>query len=285
MDLSTYKENSINAMKSLNEAIDVANTDEIIGSIVEQKMIASLAYQIAEVSPVHGPTAANFALVFQDNKVKLLRGEIGIVNNDPEDTGLTLEAVQDLINQFGKDAYQYIGNIFGGISAENENTSLLSLMDSSATAGTNITLSDPKNAETILFEAQQEIAESVIKINSKYYRSLDGFAVVPLKVAGAVIASPNIYVDSENTAGLYLGKNNKIKYYLNPDITSNTCYVGINSTLKGNSSIIMSPYQHTVITASDYETSNVKVFNVNRYAMTYSEMASIDPMLYKFEIN
>ena len=276
----TSKEHSL-----VNESIDVAFTDEIVNAVIEQKQYSSLAYSICEVSPLHGPTGATFALVYDNGKVKLLRGEVIVEDDAIEDTGFTVEAIQDMLSQFGKDAYQYIGKSFGGVSAIKENTKLIQKMSTIAQVAPNLVLTDPKNAETTIFEIQQKVAEIVLTINSASFKSLDSFVVLPLEAAASMLAVSNRLPENKTERGLYLGSNSRTKFYLNPDVTSTECFVGINSKVPGLSSLIMSPYHHAIKTVVDPDSGNEKFFNYNRYAITESKLSEREKMLFKFEIN
>jgi hypothetical protein len=283
MNLDSYKKNSI-AAQALNEEIAVVDTDEIISAIIEQKALSSLAYQISEVSPIHGPTGATFALVYQNGKVKLLRGEVVVEMDVVEDTGFTVEAYEDLKTQFGKDVADYVGRAFASVSSVKENLKLMQTLTALSTPFGSLTFTDAGNSESILFETQQKVAEAVIKINDTYFRSLDAFAIVPAKAAAAVLASSNWTMGSKDASGLFLGNSGRTKYYLNPDKTSTKVFVGVKSDLPGNSSMILSPYQHAITTAADFETGETNLFNINRYAITQSKISDIAPMLYSFDI-
>ena len=287
MNLNSYIKNSQDAqrLQVLTEDIGVASIDGIISAVIEQKRLSSLAYQICEVAPIHGPRGGTFALVYQNKKIQVLRGEVAIEEDAIEDTGFTIEAFQDLQSQFGMDMPDYVGRAFGGISCVHENEKLLSVLEANSTTDGTITLSNPGNPETVLFETSQKIAMLVIKINAKYYRSLDSFAILPNTVAAAVLASSNWTLASKDASGLFLGNTGRTKFYLNPDPTATKVYVGIKSDIPGNSSLILSPYQHLILTATNPETASTNMFNINRYAITPSKMAVVDPMLYSFEIN
>jgi len=291
MNIDFLKEQS----KLITEEINVANTDDIINAVIEQKQYNSLAYQIAEVSPIYGPTAATFALVYIDDpafpgkkKIALLRGEVQVEDDPIEDTGFTVEAVQDLQSQFGKSANEFIGKSFGGVSAVNENKKLIQKMSTFATASPNLVLSDPSNAETATFEIQQKVAEIVLLINQNSFKSLDSFVILTPKAAASMLAISNRLPNNQDERGLFLGANSRTKFYLNPDVTSTECFVGIHSEIPGQSSLIMSPYHHALKTATDPETGQEKIFNFNRYAITESKLSTSTPadkMLYKFSIS
>lgn len=290
MNLEYLKEHSIELTKQLNEEIDIANTDEIVGNIIEMKFYNSLAYQICELAPIHGPTGHNYALIYdKDNHKLILTSDNVIVQDDDlEKTGITLEAMQDMYNTFGKSASKFLAKAFAGISAQNENNTLLSTLSTLSTAVSDLTLTTSSNAESMTFEIEQKVSELIININGSSYKSLDGFVVVPKKGAAAVMNILNSVVsqfnNNGNSGGLYLGNSGRTKYYLNPDLTSTECYVGINSEIPGMSSLIISPYQHSIIGVKSPDTGNINMFNVNRYAITESAMSKQEKMLYKFNI-
>jgi len=283
MNIDYLKENSIK-LSNLSESIEVADTDEIVNTVIERKQHSSLAYQICEVSPIHGPTGATFALAYIGGKFKLLRGEVVVEDDALENTGFTVEAMQDLQSQFGKSANAFIGRAFGGVSNTKENIKLLEKMDLFASLSTDLVLTDSGNAETSIFEIQQKVAEIVLLINSQSFKSLDSFVVLPLKAAASMLAVSNRLPDNQKERGLYLGSNSRTKFYLNPDMTSTTAYVGINSEVPGQSSMIISPYHHAIKTGVNPETGENTVFNFNRYAITESRLSVLEKMIYKFEI-
>lgn len=383
--LNILKKNSIALEEGITSA-DIADSDEIVSAIISQKYIDSLAYQICDVQPIHGPTGSTFAVKYGgaitavkqlntitvgsvldstlytvtingtafdytsgvgateaqivtglvtainlgaepvtavDNTTNLTieadvagtpftiavtanltntettanvvakvtrtivdKNNVSVENDAITNTGFTLEAIQDMQNEFGKDAIDFIGRAFSGVSASAENTKLIAKMNAIAKDKGTLTLSAPANAETVFFEVAQKVSESIIEINSKHYRSMDAFVVLPLKAASAVMGLGVYFNDSiDNEAGLFLGKIRRTKYYINPDPTSTTAYVGINGTAPGTSSLIFSPYQHALMTAVDPDTGNTNVFNVNRYAITENAMSEVDDeMLHKFTV-
>jgi len=276
---------AITKASNINEAIEVAQTDQIINAVIEMKEYGSLAYQIGEVSPIYGPTAGTFALVYKNGKLQLLRGEVQVKEDGIEKTGLTMEAIQDLYSQYGKSATEYIAKIFGGISNMNENIELISRLSTWSTSTPALTLTDSKNAETSAFEIQQKTAELVLEINSTSFKSLDSFVILPKKYAASFLAVSNRLPDNKKEKGLFLGDNSRTRFYLNPDVNSTEAFVGISSEIPGQSSIIISPYHHAIISAVNPDDGETQLFNFNRYAITQSRLSEDQPMLYKFEIN
>lgn len=280
-----------NISKQLNETIqssDIEQTDSIISAVIDQKFIDSLAYQICDIQPIYGPTGGQFSVQYDrtNKKTTVIRTPVAVHDDSIEDTGFTLEAMQDMQRQYGKDIVGFISKAFAGISAFNENTYLLDLLDTASEDQTDLTLSTPSNAQTVLFEISQKIGESIMKMNSKNYRTLDTFVILPSVAAASIISLGTYFsLDADGGNGLYLGRQGRIKYYMNPDPESTTAYVGLHSSTPGLSSLILSPYQHTLITAIDPDSGERKIFMVNRYAMTENSLSVTgNKMLHKFEI-
>ncbi len=283
MNIEYLKENSIKH-SDLLENISVAYTDEIINTVIERKEHSSLAYQVCEVSPIHGPSGGTFALIYTDGKFKLHRGNVTVEKDNLEDTGFTLEAMQDLHTTYGKSANEFIGRAFSGVSNKNENTKLISKINSFAGIASDLVLKEPDNSEVTMLAIQQKVAEVVLKINSSSFKSLDSFAILPLKLSAVILAMSNRLPKNDEEKGLFLGTNSRTKYYLNPINDNNDIYVGIKSEIPGQSSIILSPYHHSIKTAINPETGQNTIFNFNRYAITESRLSQLEKMIYKITV-
>ena len=374
---------------SLNEEItvgDIADTDEIVSAIIDQKQLDSLALQICDIQPMHGPTGAAFAVMYTphaeivaqaqvdtvvptvlnstlytvtingtifdytsdidatateivgglvtaitgvgvtgtnvgdeliltadvagtpftvstsaelsastttpnivgapaETKTVVKRTSITVEDDAAIDTGFTLESIQDMQAQFGKSAIGFISKTFGGLSSQSENVKLISKLSGWAVASTALTLSNAASSESNVMEISQKVAELIVKMNGKNYRTLDSFVILPQVGAASFLALSSYFTDTQTESGLFIGKTGRIKYYLNPDPTSVTVYVGLNSQIPGNSSVIFSPYKHAVISATDPDSGQTNLFNINRYAMTLNPLSETDnEMLYKFDI-
>ena len=280
MDIDFLKQTSIR----LTEGIEVADTDIIVNAIIEQKQYSSLLYQICEVSPFSGPTGGVFALVYEGDKVVLKRGEAVVEDDAIEDTGFTMEALQDLEKTFGKSMVGFVSRCMAGVSAKKENAKVLQKIAAWAAPSPDLTLLNRENAETVLFQVQQRVSELILDINSASFKSLDAFVVLPKVAAASLLAMGNRLIDNTTESGLYMGANSRVKFYMNPDLTSIDCYVGIKSNMPGQSSVIASPYQHSLLKATNPETGEERIFNVNRYAITESALSAHEKMLYKFKI-
>jgi len=289
MDIKFYKEQSAEANHSLNESIiaaDISTTDEIISVVIDEKITSSIVYKIAEVQPIHGPTAAHFSVQYDEvtNKTSVVRTNITVEADALEQTGFTIEAAEDMYAQYGKSSIKFFGKTFAGVSAKNENTKLLLKMSTWAFADTQLTLTNIGNAETTMFEIAKKVGDSIVKMNSKKYRTLDSFVVLPQNVAGAVLGLSNYFSEGVEHE-LFIGRTSRISYYINPDPLSTTCFVGLNGKIPGSSAIIFSPYQHTLSTAVDPATGNENIVGFNRYAMSLNSLSTAgNEMITKFLI-
>ena len=286
--LEILKSNSITPLTEGITSTDISTTDEIVSRVISQKGLDSLAYQICDVQPLHGPTGAVFALNYDSttSKSTLDRANVTVSEDTPVNTNFTQEALQDLLSQFGKGGLGFISSIFSGISSNDENTKLLANMTTWAKNELTLTLTAPGNAETTSFEVTQKVSELVLDMNSKTFRTLDSFVVLPQKAAASFMALGSYFTDDAIEAGLFLGKKGKTKFYVNPDPLSTEAFVGLHSEHKlGCSSIIMSPYQHTIQQAVNQDTGNIYMYNFNRYAMTLSPLNKVNnEILRKFTI-
>lgn len=284
-------------MKNINEdtttpaAPDIATTDEnlSVDDMFQQALLPSLGRQIFPVIPLHGPTGALFNIRKKSasNELELVRNNVEVENSTSISTGLTKEALQDIKSQYGKEANIIVGKLLRGLANDQENTSTLAFLNAQALDYGNLQLTDSLNAETNLFELTQRVHEIVLQINSINLRSYNAFAVIPYKALGGVFGL-NQYVDQNKIdhCGLFVARIGRTNFYMNPDASDATAFVGLNDSLNPNkSSAVFSPYASSVIEADDHETGDPTFFIFNRYAITASPLHVTDnEMLYKFEV-
>lgn len=275
---------------STANAPNIATTDEnlSVDQMFQQSSLPSLGRSIFPVIPMHGPTAALFNIRKKPgtNDFELLRNNVEVYPSESIKTGLTQETIQDMRNQYGKEANNVIGSLLRGLSNDQENTRTLAFLDTNSLADTDLILTNSKNAEQNVFEITQRVQELVLKTNSKSLRSYSAFAVVPYKALGGVMAL-NEYVGSNVNSefGLFITRIGKTSYFLNPDATSTTAYVGIKDINPSKSSAVFSPYKSTVTVALDPDTGNQVNHIFNRFAITQSPLhTASDEMLHKFTV-
>lgn len=275
-------------------APEIATTDENLSldKIFQQTELPSLGRQIFSVLPMNGPTAAIFNIKTDvtnpsDKKATLLRNEVEVYPSDSISTGITQEAVQDIRAQYGMFANQIIGKLLRGLANDQENTRTLEFLDAQSLALTDLQLSDSLNAEVNLFEITQRVHETILKMNNQNFRTYEAFAVIPATALGGIMGLTQYAGGQEDDSDdLLVTVIGKTKFYLNPDPTSTTAYVGLKDTRNpSRSSAVFSPYVSTVVESPDPDTGNVNYHLYNRFAITASPLHETDnEMLYKFNV-
>ena len=271
---------------------NVASTDSniTVGQMFQQTSLPSLGRSIFEVIPTQGPTSGFFNLRKKagTNNFELVRRNVEVFPSESIATGLTQEVVQDIRSQYGVNANAVIGKLLRGLANEQENARTLEFLEANAKSEAALTLTAPKNAETITFEIGQKVHELILKANTKNQRTYDSWAVIPYKQA-ASFAALNNYVGGmkKDEAGLFISQIGNTKFYMNPNAASTTAYVGLRDFGNPNvSSGIFSPYMEDVIEATNPDTGNPSYFIFNRFAIAASPLhVTDDEMLFKFNIS
>lgn len=235
------------------------------------------------------PNQQFVAAVLASKDIKLVRAPVEVYPSTSIRTSITNEVVQDIRAMYGKEAEQIIGKLLRGLANADENTKTLAFLEAKAVAYASLTLSDVKNAEVNLLELTQRVQEIVLKINSKNLRTYEAFAVLPYKGLAGLMTSRAYQVeidDDPSPSGLLVAQYGTTKYFINPDPTSSTAYVGLLDTVDSSkSSAIFSPYTSDVIETQDINTGVLAYHIFNRYAITASPLhVASDEMLYKFTI-
>lgn len=277
---------------STPNAPNIGMTDEnlSVDSMFQQASLPSLAKQIFSVIPIYGPTGGLFNIRKKAaaNEFELVRREVSVVSPSASiPTSITLEAIQDLRAQFGKEADNVIGQLLRGLANDQENTATLAFLNAQSLDGIDLNLSNSLNAETNLFEITQRVNELVLQINSNTLRTYEAYAVIPFKPIAGIMALHN-YAGGKNLdeTGLFVAHFGQTKYYVNPDATSTKAYVGLKDTNNpSKSSGIFSPYQSQVMTGIDPATGNSTYNIYNRFAITASPLhVTGNEMFHMFDI-
>lgn len=269
--------------------LNIAQVDQnlSIDNIFQQTNIQSLARQVCSTIQLLGPSGALYNIIKKTDGFKLIRKDLVEFPSEILKTGITREAVQDLKSQFGKEADNVIGALFRGISNEVENTALLTVLNAQAKDYGNLQLSESTNAEMNLFETTQRVHEIILKMNQKYQRTFDAFAILPYKPLGGVMGlSQYAGALKKDERGLFITQIGSTKFYLNPDANDENAYVGLkDSDNLSKSSLVFAPYQNQIIDAIDPDSGEIIYFLVNRFALDSSPLHEVNnEMLYKFKV-
>jgi hypothetical protein len=272
-------------------AANIATTDENVSieSIFQQGAMPSLAKQIFSVAKISGPTAALFNIRKKSgsDEFTLLRAEVEVYPSKSINTGLSLETIEDLRSQYGKEADQIVGKLLRGLANDGENEKTIAFLESKCLSESALVLTDSSNAETNLFEITQRVQELVLKANSKNIRTYEAFCVLPYKL-GASISTLSKYASDDNSTerGLFLAEIGQTKYYLNPNSDAEKIYVGLKESKNlSKSSAVFTPDQENIITAQDPDSGETVFFIINRFGITASPLHELgNEMLFKFEV-
>ena len=202
---------------------------------------------------------------------------INTATSNPISSGISIEAIQDLKNQYGLDGYKMAANMLKGITDKAENDAFITFLDSNSLATPVLTLSDANSAEPSLFELTQRVQELVIKMNTPNFRTFNAFAVLPYKNAASISAlSQYARGDEETKKELVMSKIGQTQYYVNPDTTATTAYVGLKSDDKksmGASSVIMGTFAQEILRSTHVESFQENVGILNRYATAVNPLS------------
>lgn len=215
---------------------------------------------------------------------------VNTATSNPIQTGLSLEAVADLQNQYGLDGYTIASNLLKGIVDAAENTAFMTFLDTNSLSTTALTLSDANSAEPSLFEITQRVQELVIKMNTPNFRTFNAFCVLPYKNAASISAlSQYARGDEETKKNLVMSTIGQTHYYVNPDTSATTAFVGLKAKDKksmGASSVIMGTFAQEILKSTHVESFQAKVGILNRYATAVNPLSDTGAeMLMKFTIS
>lgn len=285
-------------MENLQETTTTANVgtadfnfNQVIAAF-QQLPTDSLVRNIASVVPMKMSTGSIIALRKQagGNSFETVQSTL-TVNNlagaNPVQSGLSTEALQDLTNQYGESGYEIAANLLKGLMDKEEDASLLAFLNTNALSTPALALSQPTNAETNVFEITQRVQELVTKMNTPDFRTYKAFAILPYKQAGAIAAlSKYVKGDDESEDALLVTQIGETKYYVNPDPTATTAYVGLADGKTGASSLIMGDYQRDILMSSFAEAFQPNIGIINRYALAVNPLSVAgQEMLVSFTIS
>lgn len=273
------------------EAPEIASTDSnlSVDDMFQQTSLQSLGRLIFSVVPTRGPTSGIFNIRKKPgtNNFELLRKNVEVYPSESIKTGLTNEVIQDIKSQYGSNANQVIGTLLRGLANEQENVKTMAFLNAECKAESDLNLTNSLNAEMNTFEIGQKVHELILKANTQNNRTFDSFCVLPYTFA-AGFAALNVYVGGmdRDESGLFISEIGNTKFYMNPDPTSTTAYVGLKDAVNpSRSSAIFSPYVENVIEAIDPDTGNPVYFIYNRFAIASSPLhVTGNEMLFKFNI-
>ena len=285
-------------------APNVATTDSKfpLNDVFQQTDLPSLGRSIFVTVKPNGPFAGIFSLTdshhtddnegnFDDSHPRLIlkRSNLECFPSKPISTELTVEAVKDLEAMYGREtAYKYITKMLRGLCNNYENDKTIEFLEKNAVETDELGISDNLNSETMMFEITQRVQELSLKMNSLTKRTFSSYAVIPYKYVASIMTS-YAYTTGKNSTNadeLVVADFALMKYYVNPDSTSDTVYVGLRSPDDPFcSSGFFGDYGSQLQTIKDPDTGNDIITIYNRFGLAMNPLhCEHNPMLYKFKI-
>jgi len=307
--LHILKENS-NVLNEASTSSDIATTQDFVGKMIDEKYNNSLAYQICEVQALKGSWGTVYASKrdFTTNDFEIAKKDI-YTKSYTVKTGYTQEVWQDMNKMFGKTALIQSSNILSGLSAMNENYTLIEVLDVNSYTKPLLQV-NVNNTAWITSQISQRVAESVIEMNKESFKTLDSFCVLPAQWASYFLGTASYVKTDGDSDGkdstLFVGRYGRTDFFVNPfrnesrqffqdfnedytigDTGEEYCYVGLKSQVSGESSLVFAPYIYEAKTVVDPDTLNNNLFVYNRYGLVTSplhEPIQGKSMLHKFII-
>lgn len=273
--------NEHDKIQDINESENIANVENItaITNLYIRTFTPSLANGIFEVRTQKGPVSQLINLEEKTGGFKIIRKDAEVFETDPINTGITEEAIEDIIRQYGYSGVEIVVQLLKGLSSKKRNERAVTFLSTKSTMSPALTLTESTNSLVNLREITQKVHELVLKINENGYITYNHVAVIPQKWAAAFLAMAR---DSKDNFDLFAGKVNTGEYYINPDKDDSNVYVGLK---KGAfSSGFLGEYTDDIVKATDPDTGEQKYFIYNRYSITESPLHANNPMWYKFAI-
>lgn len=273
-----------------------------LNDVFQQTDLPSLGRSIFTAVKPNGPFAGIFSLTdshhtddnagnFNDERPRLIlkRSNLECFPSKPFSTELSVEAVKDLEAMYGREtAYKYITKMLRGLCNNYENDKTIEFLEHNAVQTNELKISDNLNSETMMFEITQRVQELSLKMNSLTKRTFSSYAVIPYKYAASIMTS-FAYTTGTNTTNvdeLVVADFALMKYFVNPDSTSDTVYVGLRSHDEPFcSSGFFGDYGSQLQTIKDPDTGNDIITIYNRFGLAMNPLhCEHNPLLYKFKI-
>jgi len=307
--LEIIKKNSGIDLTEGTNSFDIASTQDILSRLIDEKYNNSLMYSVCEVFPLDS-TWGSFFTTFRNpdtTNFEILRKDI-YTQNIKIPTGFTREAWQDIIRMFKDDSSKKAASILRGISDDQENFYLIDYLRNNSISKSILAINST-NTGWITSQISMKVAECVIEMNSKSFKTLDSFCILPAKWAEAFLGTASFVLDNkDNNSTYFVGRYGRTDFYINPispnrnqfnndfsndyenSNSSNDkdyCYVGLKSKEIGYSSLIFAPYQYEIQDIINPDSGDFSMFLYNRFGLVenpQSDLSSSKKLLYRFEI-
>ena len=308
-------ENEMNEdIEIILENSNVAPTDEILIGLISARYNTSLLSRISDTLPITGAIGHVYA---NKKKFSSIPGfEIVRKQIEPTirtlDTGYTKEVLDDMNNMFKKKAKDMTLQVLKGITDNEENITLMTLLDTECSTKNPLVMPVGNGNDFYIPSITAKVSESVLEMNHHQFQTLDSFCILPRRYAAMMLG----YFDFATTTDtkekyLFVGKYGRTEFYLDPRPVSGAeftndeyddgytivtpsskveyCYVGLKGIRNGtNSSLIYSPHSYEKKMVVDPKTGENTLFLYNRYDLVTAPLhlpLEGSSLLHKFQIS
>lgn len=275
-------------------AIDIQTTDELLnkGSVSTYLGMYSLQADLFPTLPLFGPGGQFLNVRRKDEannkEFELIRKEVTPFESTPEKTGITREAIEDLIQMHGKqNASKVLNALFEGIVNDEVNATVLNFVDDNSFKVDDIHIS---NSELYVQKIMRKVARIINKANEGIYRGRKQYCLLPYRFQSQFEVSGLFGKgELEDFDSNIIVETKKIRFVHNPDPDQEMVYVGLyNENEPNRSQAQFSPYKSDIRQAVSYETGQTNYHIFNRYALTMNPIQDKtdrrNSLMWKFKI-
>lgn len=276
--------------ESLTSIADVSGIDtKVLEDVINGLNNPSLPASLLSTIDLNSPKAKLFGLGMSTDRssLELKSNIIDASDGWKYQSGVTIEAIQDLYAQFGIKGLEMVSGLLRVNANIRENEEFQKFLDLNCVTAP-ITFDNSVKGMDLVFELSQFIYSLVQLSNSPLYRAGRAWVVLPYKLASifagaAVLGSHTNLTNIQNAYHVLDTPLIKIYSHFNTDITEG--YVGVfNPETPHSESAFMGRYQNMIFPATNPDTGNQEVFVVNRFGFAANPLHSTTtPMLWKFD--
>lgn len=307
--LDNIKKNSGININETSTSNDISRTQKILSHLIDEKYNNSLMYSVCEVIKMKG-TWGTFFTTFRKpgtTNFEIIKKDI-YTQNITIPTGFTIEVWQDVLNMYKSNSYKKAAGLLRGVSDDQENFYLIDYIRNNSNTASELIVNS-NNTGWITSQISSKVAEIVLEMNNKSFKTLDSFCILSPKWARYFLGTASFVMgeNKNNTSTYFVGRYGKTDFYVNPIPTARSqfnndfnnnyaddpnaqddyCYVGLKSEETGLSSLIFAPYQYEMQDVQDPDSGKQNLFLYNRFGLAenpQSDLPTGKKLLYKFKI-
>lgn len=283
-----------------NTQDDIQSTDEIVNPrmLIDLKAF-NLQKDLFQELPLHGPTGKLYAATNDApspsgslTDFKVITSDVEVFPSKPVSTGITTEAIQDLISMFGlSNQTELIRLLFDSLAVDVINKETQDFLDTNSQVVSNLVLDSSilNNAQLTVFAIVKKVGELVQLQNQGRFITRGQYCLMPPKYQGQFeyISLFNGCQTGPNEETNIIQRSSSIRFVYNPNPNQDSIYVGLYGLNNSSQSQgVYSPHVTEVIETQDYESGNLNYHIFNRFQLSVNPLHDIQnrPLMWKFDI-